>query len=116
MLYPRKIYSFYITTNTNQTILYCGITNDLYQRIVEHYLNRGQETTFAGRYSCYWLLYYEDFQYVDDAIAREKEVKKWRREKKEKLICKMNPEWKFLNEYLFEWPPGNTVHRRDLEE
>jgi putative endonuclease len=115
MLYPQKVYTFYITTNTTKTVLYCGVTSDLYQRVVEHYLNRGQEATFAGRYSCYWLLYYEDFKYVEDAIAREKEVKKWRREKKERLIKQTNPQWKFLNGLLFKWPPVNAVHRRDME-
>ena len=69
-------YSFYITSNWNKHVLYCGVTNDLSQRVIEHYLTRGENKTFAGRCFCYWLVYYEDFQYVDDAIAREKEVKK----------------------------------------
>ena len=80
-----KTYSFYITTNSSRTVLYCGVTNDLAQRLIEHYLTSGQQN-FTGKYSCYWLIYYEDYVYIDIAIAREKEVKKWRREKKETLI------------------------------
>ena len=98
-------YYFYITTNPNRTVLYCGMTNNLPQRVIEHYLTRGNQKTFAGKYYCYFLIYYEKFGYVHDAIAREKEVKKWRREKKESLIRSFNQELKFLNFELFDkWP------------
>jgi putative endonuclease len=108
-------YYFYITTNPNRTVLYCGVTNNLPQRMVEHYLNRGNTKTFAGKYYCYFLIYYEEFMYVNDAIAREKEVKKWRREKKENLIRSFNKEWKFLNFELFDtWPPQEMFHRKDI--
>ena len=79
---PMHNYTVYIVTNPTKSVLYVGITNDLAQRLVEHYMERGKPSTFAGRYFCYNLLYYEDFQYVQDAIAREKEIKKWRRSKK----------------------------------
>jgi putative endonuclease len=109
------MYFFYITTNPSKTVLYCGMTNDLEQRIVEHYLDRGSTKTFAGRYSCFYLLFYEIYQYVDDAIDREKEIKKWSRRKKEILIDTMNPERSFLNIELFdEWPPREMYHRRNL--
>ena len=115
MAYHDKIYSFYITTNSNRNVLYCGVTNDLQQRVIEHYLCRGVPDTFAGRFYCYWLLYYEDYKYINDAISREKEVKKWRREKKEALINTFNPERKFLNFEIFdEWPPSELFHRKDL--
>ncbi len=105
------IYYFYITTNSSKTVLYCGITNSLEHRIVEHYLARGIPKTFTGRYSCYFLIYYEEYDYVEDAISREKEVKKWNRMKKERLIESMNPEKSFLNGELFDqWPPD----QRDL--
>jgi putative endonuclease len=114
MPYREKKYYVYITTNLNKAVLYCGITNDLFQRVTEHYLMRGNSQTFAGRYNCYWLIYYEQFKYVNDAIAREKEIKKWRREKKVALINSINPEWKFLNNELFDkWPPDNAFHRKD---
>ena len=108
-------YYFYMTTNPNRNVLYCGVTNALPQRIIEHYLSRGDRRTFAGKYYCYFLIYYESFVYVNDAIAREKEVKKWRREKKEGLIMSFNPEKKFLNFELFDtWPPKEMFHRKDL--
>lgn len=78
---------------------------------------RGQQSSFAGKYSCYWLVYYEECYSVKDAIERETQIKKWRREKKDTLITKFNPEWKFLNKKIIgEWPPENAVHRKDLQE
>ncbi|HMH33427.1 MAG TPA: GIY-YIG nuclease family protein [Puia sp.] len=112
----RPVYYFYITTNPSKTVLYCGMTNSLDQRIVEHYLDRGTQRNFAGKYSCFYLLYYESFQYINDAIDRETEVKKWSRKKKEQLIQNMNAEWKFLNVELYgEWPPRDLFHRRDIK-
>lgn len=107
-------YYIYITTNPNGDALYIGLTNDLEQRIIEHYLNRGKPDTHAGKYYCYCLLYYEAFRYVNDAIAREKELKKWRREKKETLIISFNPKRINLNKELFgEWPlPENELFHR----
>ena len=107
----------YITTNPNGDVMYIGFTNSLEERIIEHYLNRGNPQTYAGRYFCYMLLYYEEFRYVNDAIAREKEIKKWRREKKEQLISSFNPERKSLNKELFgAWPlpEKELYHRKDL--
>ena len=58
---------------------------------------------------------FRTFQYINEPIEREKEVKKWRREKKEALIDTFNLEWKFLNFELFEsWPPNEMWHRKDL--
>ena len=93
-------YNFYvyITTNPEKTVLYIGVTNDLDRRLSEHKENKGNHQTFAGKYYCYNLVYYEHFSDINHAIAREKELKKWRREKKESLIASVNPEWKFLND------------------
>ena len=52
-------YSFYITTNSNKTVLYCGVTNNLEQRLMEHFLGKVTPDTFTGKYYCYWLVYYE---------------------------------------------------------
>lgn len=99
-------YYVYITTNPNRKVLYIGITRDIARRLVEHYANRGRQKTFAGRYYAYCLVYLEMYQYVEDAIARETELKDWRRELKNKLIDAFNPKWKFLNaEWCGEWPP-----------
>lgn len=80
----------YITANPNNSALYIGVTNNLEQRIIEHYVNRGKTETYAGKYFCYMLLFYEEYKYVNDAIARGKEIKKWRQEKKLKLIADFN--------------------------
>src|SRR5450432_2827309 len=90
-------YYIYIVTNPERTVLYVGVTNDLAQRLIEHYINKGHPKTFAGRYFCYNLVYYEEFKYINDAIAREKEIKGWRREKKLALINTTNSSWMFLN-------------------
>ncbi|TAE67167.1 MAG: GIY-YIG nuclease family protein [Bacteroidetes bacterium] len=90
-------YYIYITTNPNKTVFYVGVTNNLKRRIEEHYANRGQAKTFAGRYYCYNLVYWENFKYIDKAIAREKELKGWKREKKDILINSFNPNWDFLS-------------------
>ncbi len=94
------IYFVYITTNPDRTTLYVGMTNNLKARLIQHYENRGKPETFAGRYYCYNLVYYESTQYVLSAIAREKQIKKWRRSKKDALINSFNPEWRFLNDSI----------------
>jgi putative endonuclease len=88
-----KTYFIYITTNPRRTVLYTGVTNDLEQRIFQHFENRGNRKTFAGRYFCYQLIYYEDFGDINDAIEREKEIKNMSREMKEELIKTKNPRW-----------------------
>lgn len=71
--------------------LYIGVTNNLQRRVSEHKdkLNDG----FTKKYGCTRLLYCEHFDFIDEAIKREKQLKKWRREKKEDLIASMNPQW-----------------------
>ena len=102
----------YIVTNPNKTTLYIGVTNNLSARLVEHWNNRNSKETFAGKYFCYYLIYYEEFSHILPAIAREKEIKKWNRAKKEVLINSKNPGWNFLNKHFCaEWPPLNTSTR-----
>jgi len=106
-----KLYYVYILTNKSKTVLYTGVTNNLQQRLIEHYLDRIEKKTFTGKYNCHFLVFYESHQYVNDAIAREKEIKGWLRIKKINLIANFNPEWKFLNaELLGEWPPKEMSH------
>ena len=100
MVMKNHNYFVYITTNPARTVVYVGMTNDLESRLQQHYDQRGKEKTFAGRYFCFKLIYYERHSDVNHAIEREKEIKKWRREKKEKLINSLNPEWKFLNDEI----------------
>ncbi|MEO8887487.1 MAG: GIY-YIG nuclease family protein [Mucilaginibacter sp.] len=92
-------YNFYIyiTTNPTKTVLYVGVTNDLSRRIQEHTENKGNKNSFAGKYYCHNLIYYEHFNDINYAIEREKEIKKWSRKKKNLLIESFNPDWRFLN-------------------
>jgi putative endonuclease len=88
----------YITTNPKKSVLYTGVTNNLIRRLKEHWEdNFNGKKTFAAKYFCYNLIYYETFPDIRNAIEREKEIKGWIRLKKEKLINTINPEWRFLN-------------------
>lgn len=87
----------YITTNPGKTTLYTGVTNNLVVRMKEHYSNRGRKETFAGKYYCYKLIYYERLPDIYQAIEREKEIKDLSRDKKEELINSQNHGWKFYD-------------------
>lgn len=94
-------YFVYITTNPDKTTLYIGVTNDLKRRLFEHQENKGSAKSFAGKYYCYNLIYFEHFQQIEHAIEREKQLKKWSRAKKEKLINTTNSKWHSLNNEVF---------------
>ncbi len=89
-------YYVYITTSPRKTVLYVGVTNNLRNRLRQHYFNKGKQRTFAGKYYCYKLIYYEFFSDISQAIAREKEIKNMTRGKKESLIKTKNPNGNFL--------------------
>ncbi len=89
-------HTVYILTNKHKNVLYTGVTSKLKQRLREH--KNGTKGWFTKKYNCHFLVYYEHFKHIIDAIDREKEIKNWNREKKEDLINEFNPEWKFLNE------------------
>ena len=91
-----KKFYVYILTNKHKNVLYVGITSDLPDRLFKHIT--GKTKGFAYKYNCFYLVYNEEHQYIDQAIKREKQIKGWRREKKDNLITKFNPEWKFLND------------------
>ncbi len=111
-VFNKHLYYVYIVTNHEKTVLYTGVTNNLVERLKEHYLNKGQSKTFAGKFFCYNLIYYEEFDYVRDAIAREKELKGWTRGKKEELVKTKNPDGTFLNKKVsIHWPPKDRVTR-----
>ncbi len=84
----------YIATNKSRT-LYIGVTNNLERRMWEHRQKIGSK--FAAKYNITQLVYYETFDDIRDAIAREKQLKKWRRGKKVWLIERENPDWKDLS-------------------
>ena len=84
-------YFVYIMTNHLRSVLYIGVTNNLDRRMIEH--KSGQTDGFTKRYGVNQLMYVEEYQYIDQAIAREKQLKGWRRDRKEALIAVQNPEW-----------------------
>jgi predicted GIY-YIG superfamily endonuclease len=88
-------YFVYIMTNPDRhTVLYIGVTNDLERRGSEHSLGCG--SAFVKQYNAHKLIYYEAFPDPESAIAREKQLKRWSRKKKEALITQANPEWRDL--------------------
>lgn len=93
----QRNYNFfvYIMASASGT-LYIGITNNLERRVWEH--KEGILEGFSKKYSCKKLIYFEHFGYIGDAISREKQLKGWRRSKKEKLIKTINRHWKDLSD------------------
>jgi putative endonuclease len=89
-------YWVYIMASLSGT-LYTGITGTLFTRVIEH--KAGEIEGFSRQYKCHRLVYYERFEDVRMAIAREKQIKSWRRSKKIVLIEKMNPRWEYLAEH-----------------
>ncbi len=82
-------YWVYMMQSANGRALYTGVTNDLVRRVGEH--KEGKGSLFTSKYKCHKLVYYEDFGLIDQAIEREKKIKKLSRANKEKLIDKLNP-------------------------
>jgi putative endonuclease len=96
----KREYNFYVYIMASPSgTLYVGMTNNIMRRVIEH--KKGKNNGFSKKYSCNKFVYYEHYQYVHSAIEREKEIKKWRREKKEDLIKTLNPHWKDLYNELF---------------
>jgi len=87
-------YYVYILTNKYNTVIYTGVTNDLNKRVIEHRNKTGSK--FTAKYKIQKLVYYECFLYVNDAIAREKQIKSGSRQKKINLIERANKNWNDL--------------------
>ena len=95
-----KAFYVYIMTNRSRVVLYTGITNSLMRRVWPH--QNGEIEGFTKAYRVNRLVYYERFNDPRDAIALEKEIKGWRREKKNALVETMNPKWADLSPMLFQ--------------
>jgi putative endonuclease len=95
---PKKGYT-YILTNKNHTVLYTVVTSNLLQRMQQHKTGK-YKTAFSHRYNVTLLVYYEVYDSIVAAIAREKQIKAGSRQKKLDLINSLNPEWKDLSEEL----------------
>ena len=91
-----KEYFVYIMTNKYNTVLYTGVTNNLMRRVWEH--KEGSGSIFTNRYRVIKLVYYESYEDINIAIAREKQIKGGSRQKKIDLINNLNPDWNDLYE------------------
>ncbi len=89
-------YYVYILTNKTNSVLYIGVTNDLSRRLAQH--REGGEHHFSARYNTRKLVYFEPFAGIENAISREKQLKRWKREKKILLIQSKNPNWEDLGD------------------
>jgi putative endonuclease len=81
----------YIITNTNNTVIYVGVTSNLYARTYQHKV--GAYPGFTKKYNCNKLVYWESLNTIEEAIQREKRLKKYTRIQRENLISKANPDW-----------------------
>ena len=87
------IYYVYILASKRNGTLYIGVTKDLLNRSFQHKLKQNPKS-FTAKYEVNKLVYFEEYQYVQDAILREKQLKKWNRQWKINLIEKENPAWR----------------------
>ncbi len=102
-------YFVYIMSNKVRTTLYVVMTNGLTRRVFQH--RSGETPGFTQRYYCNRLLYYESFAEPSDAIAREKQLKRWSRAKKEALIQSKNPHFEYLALSVLGLPPAVSVRQ-----
>lgn len=103
----------YIMSNKIRTTNYIGVTNDIERRLMEHKCGAG--SNFTSRYKLYYLMYYEQFDSIIDAIDREKQLKNWHREWKWNLIKAENPK---LEDLAADWFTDKEIfdYREILEE
>ena len=88
-------YYVYILASVTNVTLYIGVTNDLLRRVYQH-KNDMDPDSFSAKYKTHKLVYFEQTADVKSALEREKQLKGWRRSKKNALIETMNPQWKDL--------------------
>ena len=93
------MYYVYCVTNKANNVMYVGVTNDIKRRMMEHRAELVEG--FTKRYHVHKLVYYETFHDVSAAIAREKQLKSWKRDKKNRLVEAVNENWRDLTEDLF---------------
>ena len=91
-------YYVYILTNKTKTVLYTGVTNNLKERLYFHANPEPFSKAFTAKYRCFYLIYYEHFFQIEDAIKIKKQIKGCSRKKKGILIDKFNSSWGFLND------------------
>ena len=103
----QRHYYVYMLTSSSRRALYTGVTNSLRGRVYDH---RHADEGYTAQYKAFRLVHYEVFVDINNAIAREKEIKGWRREKKDRLIRRYNPTWRDLatDFGLESWPPPDA--------
>ena len=108
-----KEYNFYIyiLTNYSRTVLYIGFTNNIIRRTIEHKNNLGCK--FTKKYKLKYLVYFEQCEDVYSMMKREKEIKKWKREKKDNLVKSVNPNLNDLSDKLFK---DNEITEQVIKE
>jgi putative endonuclease len=92
----------YFVSNCRNTVLYIGVTNSLKRRAIEH--SKGVGSQFTSKYRCGKLVYYEAFPDIEQAIAREKLLKRYKRQWKNALVEKNNPSWSDLGAVIIADP------------
>ena len=105
-----RIYSTYIVASRSRT-LYIGVTGDLRRRVFEHKWK--EHDGFTERYNCDRLVWFEHYQEIANAIAREKQLKRWSRVKKLTLIERTNPAWVDLSRDWYECEPADFKRATD---
>ena len=90
----------YIMTNFMKTVVYTGVTSNLIQRVWQH--REGICEGFTKQYKCYHLVWYEQHETREQAIFREKQIKGYRREKKDTLINQFNPDWQDMYDIIVQ--------------
>jgi len=99
-----RTFYVYILTSVNRKVMYVGVTNNFENRVAQH--RSGKGSAFTQRYRVHTLVHAEEYRYVEDAIAREKEIKGWRRSKKDALVEATNPTWADLFETTIAIDPS----------
>lgn len=89
----------YMLANCTNTVVYTGVTSDLVKRVYQH-KNDMDPKSFTSKYQVHKLVYYEETGYMRAALEREKQIKKWNRARKNKIITQMNPNWEDLYESI----------------
>ena len=92
----------YIITNKHKTTLYVGVTSDIRARLREH-IDKKNPNSFSARYNLAYLVFMEHFSSIEEAIERDKQLKKKKRANKDKLISEQNPNWEDLSPEILSW-------------
>jgi putative endonuclease len=92
-------YYVYMMSNKTNSVLYLGITNNIERRVYEH--KNKLVDGFTKKYNCIKLVWYEHTNSIESAIIKEKQMKKWKREYKEKVINSLNPKWNDLSDHFY---------------